>query len=888
MNFVGRDTELDLLQREVALALELSAGRSVFVQGTAGTGKSALVREFLARLASERPGVSIARGRCLQSFGSADPYLPFVEALRDLSDESTAGFVQRETLSEMIAELTPFWLSAIPMVGGILSASFTTAWKLGGGATRSDAPPSREALFVQYLELLQGLAREAPLVLLLEDLHWADHSSIALLNHISRGIVSQPVLIIGTLRSDDATRDKHPVVGLIRDLERESIGTGLKLGDMEGETLDGLLSSLIGGNVSEPLLRWLHQTAGGNPLFASELVKLLLQNGGAVQLRGEWCLAEGVAELPVPRSAEAVIETRIEALDADEIKLLQYASVQGNEFDSIVLAGMLEVDELDTIEQLERLERAFQLVTTTGEVDLPDGEIATVFQFRHALVQTVLYRQVMGKRRVLLHRKAGEILERIFGDDTAGIAGKLSRHFHDGRVSERAYRYASVAAENARRVYAHWESEELYRIALAHAPDPAATAALHERLGDVYQTVGYYDEARSSFQASLNLAAPDVRTSLRLRRKLAVVDRLVGSVPAPEILHRLRGLLEESGEIDEERCLLLLELGFLPNAVGVMESTAEAVRIADSLTDASLLARALEQLAVAMIFGGDASGALPHLERGYAVGGGASDLLRTARYHNIRGVAYAKLGQYRKALGAFEEMLAASERLGSSNMVGAACSNLGLQLLILGQYERGEVVLQRAYSIHRHRDRSTIVQSLLSLAKGAYWAGDLEKGLQRYAELLEAAREVEYWTSEAVAAAGQALCLLEMGRVEEARAAADVAGAAIADREQWFEDRELIEILFARLEALEGRATVAVERLNRAAEILENADIFVYTQVRLERTRILSTYDREAARFELDQVAEKTAGTEFALGAAIEALRAEFDGELSPSVRVSG
>jgi hypothetical protein len=127
-----------------------------------------------------------------------------------------------------------------------------------------------------------------------------------------------------------------------------------------------------------------------------------------------------------------------------------------------------------------------------------------------------------------------------------------------------------------------------------------------------------------------------------------------------------------------------------------------------------------------------------------------------------------------------------------------------------------------------------------------------------------------------------------MGRVEEARAAADVAGAAIADREQWFEDRELIEILFARLEALEGRATVAVERLNRAAEILENADIFVYTQVRLERTRILSTYDREAARFELDQVAEKTAGTEFALGAAIEALRAEFDGELSPSVRVSG
>jgi tetratricopeptide (TPR) repeat protein len=635
---------------------------------------------------------------------------------------------------------------------------------------------------------------------------------------------------------------------------------------------DELLRAEFGGDVSEPLAKWLRDTAGGNPLFLSELVKLLKQNAAVAEEHGEWHLTASVADLPVPRSAEAVIESRVEALDAEEIKLLQYASVQGTEFDSIVLAGMLEEDELDLLERLERLDRNFQMVSTVGELDLPDGEIATILVFRHTLMQTVLYRQVVGKRRVLLHRKAGELLERVFADRVDDVSSKLAHHYDQGRVAEKAHRYASIAADGARRVYAHWEAERLYRIALAHSPGSEATLAVQERLGDVYATVGYLDQSTAAFRAALEAdATPDV--SLRLQRKLATVDRRAGRVPAPELLQRLRSLVAAAEGNDEERSFLLLEVCFLPNAVDVVETAGEVVAIAERLGDPSLMAKALEQLAVALIFGGRPREALPHLDRAFAVGGGASDPVRAARYHNIRGIANTKVGEYREALGDFEQMLVMSEKLSDSNFIGVACSNIGAELLILGEYDRAEEVLQRACTIHRRRDRANMVQSLFNLAKRAHWSGDLELGLERYTEVLEVARELDYWTSEAAAGAGRGLCLLEMGRLDEARRSADAVAAVVADRDQWFDDRDFLEILLAHLEAIDGSHDAAVERLRRAIDTLADADLFVCTQVRLELVHILMDVDRDAARTELEVLDADTGATDFSLRGEIESMK---------------
>jgi predicted ATPase len=872
MSFVGRGPEIACLEREAARAFERSAGRSIFVQGPPGAGKTTLATEFLRRLHLNLPEVRIARGRCLQTFGSADPYLPFVDALRDLSDETTTGAVRRDSLSAMLTELAPYWLQVVPMVGSLLSAGFATAARMRGEKS-ADAAPSREALFVQYLEVVRRLAAEGPLLLFLDDLHWADHASVALLSHLSRSVVTLPVVIVATLRPEDAELEKHPLTGLIRELERESAGLTVNLGDMDDAALGELLAGELEGDIAEPLHRWIAETAGGNPLFATELARLLKQNGAAFPVRGEWQLSEGADRMALPRSAEAVIETRIEQLDAEEVKLLQYASVVGNEFDSVVLAQLLGNDELALLDTLEVMERRYKLVRATGESTLPGGETATAFRFNHALVQTVLYRQVLGKRRILLHRKAGEILEALHPGEVDAIAGRLAGHFHEGRLAEPAYRYASIAAVSARSAYAHWEAVKYFGIALEHATSDADRLRIQEELGDVYGNVGYYDEAEACFAAALKLSSGRPTTELRLRRKGLEIERKVGRDSAPALLQRFRALAVQAAAAPEERCWILLRIALIPGAQEITAMLQEAVSIAESLNQPSLLAEALEQLAVAHVFAGNPAHGLEPLTRAFEIGGGENDPFRAARHYNILGVAHSKLGHYRQALEAFERMLAATERMAYAHGVGVACTNLGCELLKLGEYDRAEEVLQRARVIHERRDRASLVQSTLNLAKRAHWSGDLALAVERYAQLALYAREFGYSTSESVAYAGLGLCHLEMGDDVAARDDALRAASQLADRDEWFEDREVIEILLSHLQASDGDAPGGAARLDRAASTLVHADLFAWAQVELERVRITCQFDVPRARAILDEVRQRMQGVEFALDGEIAALR---------------
>jgi predicted ATPase/Tfp pilus assembly protein PilF len=860
--FVGREAELDSLAREIAAAVEQSAGRSLFIEGPPGAGKTTLVRELLDRLGRERPDITVARGRCLQTFGSADPYLPFVNALCDLSDEASLGFTQKESFGELLAEIAPFWVSAVPVVGNLLSAALSTASVLRG-KVRQGGAPSREALFIQYLELIQRLSERTPLLLFFDDLHWADQASVALLAHVSRGIARLPVVIVGTLRSDVFQPGRHPLADLIRELEGEELSRRVALDELRGEALDALLSAEFGGDLSEPLRRWIIDAAGGNPLFASELSRLLKQTGAAVERMGEWFLTDAVHTLGIPRSAEAVIETRIQRLDRTLIQVLQYASVEGNEFTSTVLSRLLDQDELHVLEAVEHAERHHQLLVSTGDLTLPTGETATTLQFRHALIQTVLYRQVTGKRRILLHRKAGEVLEELFRGSLESIAGKLARHFHEGKRSAPAYRYAWMAADRARHMYAYWESEEFFKIALEHSPGPREALQIEERLGDLYFRLGFYERGIDCYASALRRSPDQQRTVLRLRRRIIQLEYLIGNTPAPVLVERLRALLKEAADHPFEHCQLLFMLGRLPDSGDAMENARKAIDVAEMLHDPVLLAEALEQLAMQLMFtGGNTWEAIPLMERAFHLRGGTSDPLRAARYYNFVGVAYVKLGRYAEAHEALQQMLAFGERLGDPNRIAAACDNLGALFLRRGAFEEAEQLLERARLLHERRDRQRVVHSLDNLAEGARLRHDYPRAIERFQQLLERARELEYWTFEAVAHAGIGLCLLDMGHLEEARESLARASAVVDGREEWFQDRDVLEILQARIEASDGWEQAAEQRLQRASEALVAADTYLWARVELERARILRELNPAGAQALLERVYASCSGME--------------------------
>ncbi|MBA4160077.1 MAG: tetratricopeptide repeat protein [Gemmatimonadetes bacterium] len=424
---------------------------------------------------------------------------------------------------------------------------------------------------------------------------------------------------------------------------------------------------------------------------------------------------------------------------------------------------------------------------------------------------------------------------------------------------EAAHRYARIAADRARRVYAHGEAEEFFKIARETSASDAERIDLEERLGDVYDTVGMYGKGVACYTRAHDLGPGDAAASLRLRRKSVALERKAALSPAPTLLQQVRSLLAEAADHPRERCELLLEFTNLPNASGTTEAAEEAVRIAGELGDSLLLADALQRVAVVHIFGGGRpTEAFAYLQRAQELVTLVGDPLRSAVYYAIAGIAHAKRGEYLDARREFTGMLEISERLGDPRKIGVACNNLGAVLLRLGEFEEARQLLERARVLHQRRDRSALVQSSFNLAELHRLTGDLSTAIEHYAHLLERAREFEYWSSEAVAQAGLGLSHLEAGRLEEARECAWRAVAVVADREEWFEDRNIVETLLARLEALDGQADVAAQRLVRVAEALHAADVYLWAMVQIERARLVRETDPEGASTILFTVLEGT------------------------------
>jgi tetratricopeptide (TPR) repeat protein len=260
------------------------------------------------------------------------------------------------------------------------------------------------------------------------------------------------------------------------------------------------------------LAEMIYRKTEGHPLFATGVFQLLADGGDVFKQDGTWHLSRPVVEmdLAVPESVRSMIGKKLEILEAEDRRVLQYASVEGEEFRSTVLAALLEVDELALEDRLERLERSHRLITRLGEEELPDGGLATRYRFVHALYQNFLYAELLSKRRRLLHRQAGETLVRCYGDQTARIAIVLATHFERSRDFARAVDYLIQAGDNAGTRYAHAQACEHYSRALGlteKLPEDVYLSkmmVLYKKRGDAALSLGHAADAEVDYNALLN------------------------------------------------------------------------------------------------------------------------------------------------------------------------------------------------------------------------------------------------------------------------------------------------------------------------------------------------------------------------------------------------
>jgi DNA-binding winged helix-turn-helix (wHTH) protein/predicted ATPase len=485
---VGRDEALSRMRGWLAKMLA-GERQIVFVTGEAGIGKTALVDTFARSIASDR-SIRIGRGQCLEQYGTSEAYLPVLEAIGRLGRE-------HEQVVDVLRAHAPMWLLQMP---SLVSASDREL--LG----REVSGATRERMLREMAEALEALSADQPLVLILEDLHWSDYSTLDLISYLARQRQAAQLMLIGTYRTVELIVSGHPLKAVKRELLAKQQCEELPLEYLNEEAVRKYLSVRFPANLFPAKLAGLiHERTEGNPLFMVNAVDYLVAEGLIAESEEVWKLVVEIenVEVGVPDSIKQMIEKQVDHLDAEQQRTLEAASVAGAEFSTLAVAAGLREDRAAVEARCDQLASQHRFIQDCGVQELPNGEVVTRYGFIHALYQNVLYERVPASRRVQLHRRIGGRGEELYGERAREIAAELAMHFERGRDYKRAAQYLQQAADNAIRRFAYREAVGLARRGLEllrRLPDTPERAeqelCLHLTLGmPLIATEGYAAEA---------------------------------------------------------------------------------------------------------------------------------------------------------------------------------------------------------------------------------------------------------------------------------------------------------------------------------------------------------------------------------------------------------
>jgi DNA-binding winged helix-turn-helix (wHTH) protein/tetratricopeptide (TPR) repeat protein len=482
LGLVGREAELFRLQG----CLEKAQGgwrQVVFVTGEPGSGKTALVDAFLQSVAAQN--LCIVGGQCFEHYGAGEAYLPVLEALSQLCHDPRRGH-----LVPLLGRHAPTWLARIPW---LQSAAGQQAVP-----TQAEAV-SPERMLREMAEALEALTAQTPLVLVLEDLHWSDYSTLDLVSALARRRQPARLLVLATYRPVDVILSGHPLKAAKQELEVHRHCVELPLAFLTEAAVAECVALRFPGSPLPPALpRLIHQRTEGHPLFVVNVVDYLVARGVLAHKAGAgptWELRDGwhAVAMEVPEGIRPMIDKQIDRLNPEEQRLLEGASVAGVEFSAAAVAAALEEKVVRAEECCEELARRHPFLQATGVSEWPDGIVAARFRFRHELYQNVIYQRAAAARRRQLHQRIGERLEAAHAERAGEVAAELAMHFEQARDHNRAVRYLQQAADNASRVFAYHEAAGLARrglALLARLPDGPERARqemlLQLTLGHVY------------------------------------------------------------------------------------------------------------------------------------------------------------------------------------------------------------------------------------------------------------------------------------------------------------------------------------------------------------------------------------------------------------------
>ncbi|HZK77796.1 MAG TPA: protein kinase [Gemmatimonadaceae bacterium] len=526
---VGRELEKTALREEFAAA---ASGRAamVCVSGEPGIGKTTLVEDFLSDLLRTSAHL-VARGRCSERLAGAEAFLPILDALEDLLSEDPGGAIRTAFQTH-----APSWTRQV--------APFDT------GAGPAAPPASQERLKREVAAFLSAICAMQPLVLFIEDIHWADRSTVDLLAYINTRLSHDRLFTIVTFRPSELQLAQHPFLALKLDLQTRGIARELPLAFLTENEVRALLALKFPGSAfPAELSRMIHSRTEGNPLFVADVAQYLRTKDVVRESGGVWSVVGSLPDLEreLPESMRSMVQRKIGQLSELDSQLLVAASVQGHSFDSSVISAALERDPAQVEERLDELERVYTFVLRRDEYEYPDGTLTTRYRFVHVLYQNALYASLSVSRKVQLSKAIGEALLKANKGVPGPVAAELGFLFETAREADRASEYFAVAARNAARVFAIQEAAVLARRGLAMLAKVEESPERKNRELSLQSVLG------TSLAASQGYAAPEVLVAMARARVLA--EELGKQPQLAPVIWGLFAYYLVSGDIPEARSM---------------------------------------------------------------------------------------------------------------------------------------------------------------------------------------------------------------------------------------------------------------------------------------------------------------------------------------------
>ncbi len=548
---------------------------------------------------------------------------------------------------------------------------FIDSRKYSGRYLAKDPKLKQENLFDKVLLGLQRISSESPVVLFLDDLQWAESTTLKLLHYLSRNTKNDRILIIGNYRPEDVIKSKegdpHPFKTIMQNMSREHLFQALQLQRLDENSVKNLMiQTLEDEEISEDLIDEMYTGSDGNPFFLLEVMKMLVYEGHLIDQEGVLKLKEDIQEIKIPSKVYDLVVRRLDRLVDEQKDILECASVVGEEFESRVIGEIIGISRMKLLKNLNEIQRLHKLIIS----------IEKKYRFEHRQIREVLYFDINDELREEYHRLVAESYELIYKGKMEEYSKHIAYHFFKAK-EERAVNYLLKLGGKAKDEYANEEALRFYKDALSLAVHKSDLKEIHDGLGEVFNIIGKYEKSLEHYENALDNVENELDSS-RLHGKIAEVLNNQGEYK--KALEQIEIGIELCEENNNLRCKLFNINGWVFMLQGLygrsIQIFNEEIKLARELDDTKSIGRALHDLGTVLIRRGDYGEAEELLKESVGFREECEDIEGLGDTFNSIGVVHKNKGDMDRALYYYNKSMEIEREIGSKNGIARSLNNI--------------------------------------------------------------------------------------------------------------------------------------------------------------------------------------------------------------------